>query len=137
MLPEPGTVKRLITCYHPFILTVSFCVLSSLIIKHENIIIGLSFLRNWLITVCLALFCDIFSKLRFTKIPGYPNGFSELLDSRDIWIGISPMGYPNGPDLESPSRVASQVKNSDGQHICRTRGTYIGYLIITIIAFLC
>jgi len=28
-----------ITCYHPFILIVSFCVLSSLIIKNENIII--------------------------------------------------------------------------------------------------
>ena len=28
-----------ITCYHPFILIVSFRVLSSLIIKHENIII--------------------------------------------------------------------------------------------------
>src|SRR6218665_2563470 len=32
-----------ITCYHPFILTVSFCVLSCLIIKHENIIIITTF----------------------------------------------------------------------------------------------
>jgi len=34
-------------------------------------------------------FCEIYEKiLRFTKIPGYPNGFLGLLDSRDI------TGYP-------------------------------------------
>ena len=32
--------------YHPFILIVSFCVLSSLIIKHENIIIIIIIINN-------------------------------------------------------------------------------------------
>ena len=45
MIEGPAWLLKLnstpvITCYHPVILIVSFCVLSSLKIKHENIIIN-------------------------------------------------------------------------------------------------
>ena len=59
MMEHPARLLKLnstpvITCYHPFILIVSFCVLSSLIIKHENIIIIL------LLSVCLSSLSSFF-----------------------------------------------------------------------------